>query len=99
MSISFAAEFTSETENVVETVFANPVLVQDESTAEAKPVPAQRVGLIRNYRGYVTAKQGRKARGAGENVLILSAFQRIPARELPALIEKLEELNASLTQV
>lgn len=97
MTIAFAAEVIQEGDSVVETVFSHPVVLRNEALGEAK-VPAGRVALIANYRGYVSSNKGKKARGAGEAVLDLSAVGRLPARELPALIERLEALNASLPE-
>lgn len=97
MTIAFAAEVIQDGDSVVEAVFSNPVVLRNEATAEAK-IPAGRVGLIANYRGFVASNKGKKARGAGEAVLDLSAVSRLPCRELPDLIERLEALNASLAE-
>jgi hypothetical protein len=97
MSIAFAAEVIQDGDSVVESVFAHPVVLRNEALGEAK-VPAGRVGLIANYRAYVDSNKGKRARGAGEAVLDLSAVSRLPARELPDLIERLEALQASLPE-
>lgn len=101
--ISFAAEVIQDDESVVEAVFAQPVVLRNEALGEAK-IPAGRVGLIANYRAFMAAKsengkvKGKRARGAGQAVLDLSAVSRLPARELPDLIERLEALQASMPE-
>ena len=97
MTIAFAAEVIQDGDGVVETVFSHPVVLRNEALGEAK-VPAGRVGLIANYRGYVASNKGKKARGAGGAVLDLSAVCRLPSRELPDLIERLEALQASMAE-
>jgi hypothetical protein len=97
MTIAFAAEVIQTGDSVVETVFSHPVVLRNEANGEAK-VPAGRVALIANYRAFVASNKGKKARGAGGAVLDLSAVSRLPARELPDLIERLEALQASLAE-
>jgi len=92
----FSAETATASESVVESVFGRPVALRNEAEAEAKPIPAGVVGLIANYRGFNTSGKGKRARGAGQAVLDLSAVSRVPATELPALIEKLRELQDCL---
>ena len=94
--VTFATEVVTDTESVVESVFARPVALRNEASAEAQAIPAGQIGLIANYRGFNKTGKGKKARGAGEAVLDLSACNRVPARELGALIEKLTELKGSL---
>lgn len=96
--VMFTADTAVTSESVVESVFARPVALRNEATAEAKPIPAGVVGLIANYRAFNQSGKGKKARGAGQAVLDLSAFARLPANELPALIAKLRELNDSIEQ-
>lgn len=95
MTIAFAAEVVQDGTGVVETVFGRPVALRNEAHGEAK-VPSGQLALIANYRAFNTSGKGKRARGAGEAVLDLSAVSRIPARELSALIEHLEELEATL---
>lgn len=97
MSIAFAAEVIQTGTSVVDTVFGQPVVLRNEALGEAK-VPAGRVALIANYRGFVASNKGKKARGAGQAVLDLSAVSRLPCSELGALIERLEELEASMAE-
>lgn len=93
--IAFAAEVVTDTESVVETVFGRPVALRNERLGEAT-IPAGQIGLIANYRAFNTSGKGKRARGAGETVIDLSACARLPARELGAFIERLGELNDSL---
>jgi hypothetical protein len=97
MSIAFAAEMVTTSTSLVDKVFANPVVLRNEANGEAK-FPHGRVALIANYRGFIKSHKGRKAHGAGEAVLDLSALSRLPAHELPALIERLEALQESLAE-
>lgn len=97
MTIAFAAEVINDDGSVVDTVFNHPVVLRNEANGEAK-VPAGRVALIANYRAYKTSGKGRRARGAGGAVLDLSAVSRLPARELPELIERLEALQESMAE-
>lgn len=94
--VMFASDAATASESVVETVFDRPVALRNEAAAEAKPIPAGVIGLIANYRAFNTSGKGKKARGAGQAVLDLSAVSRFPATELPGLIEKLHELQDSL---
>lgn len=94
--VMFTAESETSSESVVESVFARPVALRNEAREEAKAVPAGVIGLIANYRAFNQSGKGKKARGAGQAVLDLSAVGRIPATELPALISKLRELEESL---
>jgi hypothetical protein len=96
--VKFAVDTVVSSESLVETVFARPVALRNESTAEAKTIPAGVIGLIANYRGFNQNGKGKRARGAGQAVLDLSAVSRLPTTELPALIEKLRELQSSLDQ-
>jgi hypothetical protein len=97
MSIAFAVEVAHDDSSVVETVFNRPVVLRNEAHGEAK-WPAGQLAVIANYRAYVGSNKGKKARGAGEAMLDLSAVSRIPARELPALIARLEELESTLAE-
>jgi hypothetical protein len=97
MSIAFAAEVIQAGTSVVDTVFGQPVVLRNEALGEAK-IPAGRVALIANYRAFVASNKGKKARGAGQAVLDLSAVSRLPCSELGALIERLEELEASMAE-
>ena len=98
MPIAFATEVVSDLGSLVEQVFARPIALRNESETEAK-VPTGQVTLIANYRGYTfDSNRGRKARGAGEAVIDLSAVSRVPARELKALIQNLQELEKNLDQ-
>lgn len=94
--VMFATETVTSSESVVDAVFSRPVALRNEAAAEAKPTPAGQLALIANYRAFNTSGKGKRARGAGEAVLDLSAVSRIPAAELPALIAKLRELQDSL---
>lgn len=102
--VMFSTETATASESVVESVFARPVALRNEATAEAKAIPAGVIGLIANYRTFMSAKaengkvKGKRARGAGQAVLDLSAVSRLPADELPALITKLKELQDSIEQ-
>jgi hypothetical protein len=96
MTMQFTAETATASESVVESVFARPVALRNEATDEAKPIPAGVIGLIANYRAFNTSGKGKKARGAGQAVLDLSAVSRLPASELGDLITKLRELQDSL---
>lgn len=97
MSIAFAAEVIQDSDSVVEAVFSHPVVLRNEANGEAK-VPAGRVALIANYRAFVASNKGKKARGAGSTVLDLSAVSRLPARELPDLIDRLEALQEAMAE-
>ena len=97
MAIAFAVEVVQDGDSVVEAAFAHPVVLRNEALGEAK-IPAGRIGLIANYRAFVASNKGKKARGAGQAVLDLSAVSRLPARELQALIERLEALESSLAE-
>lgn len=94
--VMFTAETATASESVVESVFARPVALRNEASGEAKAIPAGVIGLIANYRAFNTSGKGKKARGAGQAVLDLSAVSRLPANELPDLITKLRELQDSL---
>lgn len=94
--VSFATDSVSASESVVESVFGRPVALRNEAAAEAKPIPAGVIGLIANYRAFNQSGKGKKARGAGQAVLDMSAVSRLPTSELPALIAKLRELQESL---
>lgn len=96
MALAFSTEVVNETENVVEAVFSRPVALRNEAEKEAAPIPAGQLAILANYRGFNKSGKGKKARGAGEAVLDLSAVSRIPARELPTLIASLKELQASM---
>jgi hypothetical protein len=94
--VMFSTETAADTGSVVEDVFSRPIALRNEATTEAKAYPGNVIALTANYRGFNAEARGKKARGAGSAVLDLSAVARIPASELPLLIEKLRELEENL---
>ncbi len=93
--MKFSSDVVESSESLVAAIAANPVVLRNETKEEAK-IPAGHVGLIANYRGHKDSGKGRRARGAGEAVLDLSAFAVLPAKELTAAIAYLKDLNSSL---
>lgn len=94
--VMFSTEAVADTGSVVKDVFSRPIALRNEATTEAAGYPGNVIALTANYRGFNEKARGKKARGAGSAVLDLSAVARIPATELPLLIEKLKELEENL---
>jgi len=78
--------------SLVNEVFDRDVKLATEAVEDCT-IPAGFVGIIGDYRGHTLVSQrGRKARNAGETVVDLGSLSRIALSDLPALIERLQEL-------
>lgn len=86
---------TSNAKSVVDAVFERPIVVLDETEADAASATGQ-VRVVTNYRGHTKTGPGRKNGMLGQTIVDLSALATISMADLPNLVARLTALQTEL---